>query len=121
MTKKLGWSGVVTIPTAATGTTFTYTVGATANAKGAEDSCKGYVWYALMKIPNYTNTINTTWSYVNPEGETLYTTGTQTQNQTVALTPNRPISPGCIFTITLSNVAGGTTALNVVLYLYVET
>lgn len=70
-------------------------------------NAKGVVNMIVVKIPNWTNTVSTTITIEDGSGNTYYSSGAQTQNQTVTLTFERPVYPYSIIKTTLSGAPGG--------------
>jgi len=108
------------VTVAATGTSFTTTYN--------NDDVKGLVRYAVLKVPTYTNSVNTTLSIVDTYGQTIYTasavaitttTVVVLPYSTTSTTSPFPIEPGYVITLTLANVAG-TSGGTVYLTMWVE-
>lgn len=90
---------------------------------------KGKVWYAVLVIPAYTNTVNTTLSVQDQNSVTIYTASAVAKNTTtVIVLPNSltsatspfPIMPGYTITLTTSGATGGTTPYTAYLSMWVE-
>jgi hypothetical protein len=96
---------------AATGTSLTTTI--------TDSKARGKFWYALLKLPNFTNSITGGFDVLNSDGETIYSVDSKTKNAEHYVTPNCPLAEGYTLKATISGAAGGdggTVYLNV----YVE-
>ena len=90
---------------------------------------RGMVKYAVLVIPDYTNTVNTTLSIVDANSNTIYTASAVAKNTTtVVVLPNSltsttspfPIYPGYTITLTTGGATGGTTAYTAYLTLWID-
>jgi hypothetical protein len=102
--------------------------GHTANFTTTGD-ISGKVWYAVLTIPDYTNTVNSTLTVQNQESRTIFTAAAVAKNTTTTIvypgsaastTTPFPIMPNYQFTITTGGATGGTSAYTVYLDMWIE-
>lgn len=93
------------------------------------DDVQGKVWYAVLQIPAYTNTVNTTLTVDDQYDQQIYASSAVAKDSTtIVVLPHSgtsttspfPLMPGYTFKLTLGGAAGGTSDYTAYLTLWVE-